>query len=93
MPMLEELSASDLIEMRSSKLEQRDTRQHAPELKHLDGLIKAVEVQAEPRDCNAHITINCLPSEVLREIFLMTCIVKLARYRSSHYAWPDITTV
>ncbi|KZT01687.1 uncharacterized protein LAESUDRAFT_763550 [Laetiporus sulphureus 93-53] len=93
MPSLEQSSVSDLIKMRSSKLEQRDTRQRARELKHLDELIKAVGFHAERRDCNARVAINRLPAEVLREIFTTSCTVKLAQYRSLHYYCNDITTI
>ncbi|KZT06087.1 uncharacterized protein LAESUDRAFT_813013 [Laetiporus sulphureus 93-53] len=45
-------------------------------LKDLEGL-----VQVGRRDLNVGVAINRLPAEVLREIFVTTCTVKLARYR------------
>ncbi|KZT01289.1 uncharacterized protein LAESUDRAFT_763881 [Laetiporus sulphureus 93-53] len=89
---------SDLIKILSSKFEQTDARQRAfriLHLKDLEGLIKAAEttVQARRRDLNARVAINRLPAEVLREIFVTTCTVKLAEYRSKHYQCNDITTV
>ncbi|KZT04590.1 uncharacterized protein LAESUDRAFT_813964 [Laetiporus sulphureus 93-53] len=95
-PSLEELSASDLMKMRSSKLEQRDTRQRARELKHIEGMIRAAEtaaVQAERRDWNADVAINRLPPEVLREIFVTTCTVKLDEYIYKYYGCDDFMTV
>ncbi|KZT08308.1 uncharacterized protein LAESUDRAFT_757555 [Laetiporus sulphureus 93-53] len=82
--------------MQSSKLEQSDPRQRARELKHLEGLIKVAEtaaVQAERCNRNARVAINRLPPEVFREIFVTTCTVKLARYRSTYYTWGATTTV
>ncbi|KZT01684.1 uncharacterized protein LAESUDRAFT_763548 [Laetiporus sulphureus 93-53] len=92
-PSLEGLRVSDLIRMRSSKLDQRDTRQRARELRHLEGLIKAAEVQAERCDSNAHVAINRLPPEVLREIFVTTCTVKLNEYISKYYGGEGFTTI
>ncbi|KZT01673.1 uncharacterized protein LAESUDRAFT_815734 [Laetiporus sulphureus 93-53] len=93
-PSLEELSASDLMKMRFSKLEQKDPHECARE--DLEELIKAAvtpAVQAMRRERNAHVAINRLPAEVLREIFVTTCTVKLAEYRSEHYQCYISTTV
>ncbi|KZT01912.1 uncharacterized protein LAESUDRAFT_763347 [Laetiporus sulphureus 93-53] len=90
-PSLEELST-----IQSSKLEQADARQRTHQLKHLKGLIKAADTaatQAERRDRNARIAINRLPAEVLEEIFVMSCTVKLAGYKFWRYQYNDIITV
>ncbi|KZT03015.1 uncharacterized protein LAESUDRAFT_729521 [Laetiporus sulphureus 93-53] len=95
-PSLEELSALDLINMLSSKLEQSDACQRARQLRHLEALIKAAETaaaQAERRDLTARVPINRLPTEVLQEIFLTSCTVKLAEYRSKHYQCNNIMTL
>ncbi|KZT04592.1 uncharacterized protein LAESUDRAFT_287612 [Laetiporus sulphureus 93-53] len=61
-------------------------------------MIKAAEtaaVQAEWRDWNADVAINRLPPEVLREIFVTTCTIKLFEYESARtvYECIDIMTV
>ncbi|KZT01288.1 uncharacterized protein LAESUDRAFT_763880 [Laetiporus sulphureus 93-53] len=94
-PSLQELSTLDLIKILSSKLEQSDAHERILYLKNLEGLIKAAEttVQAGRRDLNARVAINHLPAEVLQEIFVTTCTVKLAEYRSKHYRCNDVTTI
>ncbi|KZT01690.1 uncharacterized protein LAESUDRAFT_730963 [Laetiporus sulphureus 93-53] len=89
------MSTLDLIKTLSSRLEQGDARQHIVHLKDLEGLAKVAEtmVRAIWREQNAHIAINRFPPEVLREIFMTTCTVKLAEYRFAYYECSDITTV
>ncbi|KZT06086.1 uncharacterized protein LAESUDRAFT_196901 [Laetiporus sulphureus 93-53] len=57
--------------------------------------MKAAEttVQAMRHELNAHVAITRLPAEVLQEIFVTTCTVELAEYRSLHYQCNVITTV
>ncbi|KZT01920.1 uncharacterized protein LAESUDRAFT_815669 [Laetiporus sulphureus 93-53] len=92
---LEQLSTLDLIKTLSSRLEQGDTRQRILPLEDLDGLIKAAEtmVQAMRRERNARVAINHLPAEVLEEIFVTTCTVKLAEYRFKHYGCGEAMTI
>ncbi|KZT01285.1 uncharacterized protein LAESUDRAFT_731371 [Laetiporus sulphureus 93-53] len=84
-PSLEQLSTLDLI-----KHKQSDARERTVQLKHLEGLVSAGR-----RDLNARIAINRLPAEVLREIFVTTCTVKLAKreFFFSYYRCNHIITV
>ncbi|KZT01693.1 uncharacterized protein LAESUDRAFT_730969 [Laetiporus sulphureus 93-53] len=98
---LDKMTASDLIKMRFSKLEERDTRQRVRELEHLEELIKAAEiasVQAEQqrdlnRIMNARVAINRFPVEVLQNIFVMSCTFTLPGRKYSYYRCNDIITV